>query len=295
MKGEVGEAMYDPEQLRTFLAVAESLSFTQAAARRQIGQPTVSQHVRKLESSVGRSLFVRDTHSVRLTADGEALAGFARTILAAHERAASYFSGSGLSGRLRFGVADDLALTLLPRILRDFRRLYPRIDLELTVAQSASLERRVESGHLDVAFVKRMTGMMHGQLVRRDRLMWVAVEDAELDPTRPIPLVVYQAPSVSRALGLQALERVERSYRITCTVRGVNGLLAATRAGLGVAIFAQSLAPDDLVELPPEAQLPELGELDLVLLTGPRAPTEAAHALISAIMSRAWVRTRAPG
>ena len=116
--------MYDPEQLRTFLAVAESLSFTRAAARLEIGQPTVSQHVRKLESSVGRRLFVRDTRTVRLTADGDALAEFARTILSAHQRAETYFSGSGLSGRLRFGVADDLALTPLPRILRDFRRLY---------------------------------------------------------------------------------------------------------------------------------------------------------------------------
>ena len=76
-------------------------------------------------------------------------------ILSAHQRAETYFSGSGLSGRLRFGVADDLALTPLPRILRDFRRLYPRIDLELTVAQSTGLERRAESGHLDVAFIKR--------------------------------------------------------------------------------------------------------------------------------------------
>jgi hypothetical protein len=59
-----------------------------------------------------------------------------------------------------------------------------------------------------------------------------------------------------------------------------------------VAIFAQSLTPDDLVELPAEAQLPELGDLDLVLVTGPRAPTEAANALTTAIMSRAWVRTR---
>ena len=59
--------MYDPEQLRTFLAVAESLSFTQAAARLEIGQPTVSQHVRKLESSVGRRLFVRDTHTASCT------------------------------------------------------------------------------------------------------------------------------------------------------------------------------------------------------------------------------------
>src|ERR1700728_4377600 len=122
--------VYDPELLRTFLAVAQSLSFTRAAARLGLGQPTVSQHVRRLEAAVGRPLFIRDTRSVALTADGEAMAGFARSILAAHEQAVGYFTGSGLSGRLRFGVTDDLALTPLPRILRDFRQLYPRVHLE---------------------------------------------------------------------------------------------------------------------------------------------------------------------
>src|SRR5215475_9577610 len=85
----------DPEQLRSFLAVAQSLSFTQAAQRLGIRQPTVSQHVRKLEEAVGRPLFVRDTRSVTLTADGEAMAGFARSILAAYEPAVGYFTGSG--------------------------------------------------------------------------------------------------------------------------------------------------------------------------------------------------------
>jgi DNA-binding transcriptional LysR family regulator len=150
--------MYDPELLRTFLAVAQSLSFTKAGASLGIRQPTVSQHIRKLEHAVGRPLFIRDTRSVTLTADGEAMAGFARSILAAYESAVGYFTGSGLSGRLRFGVTDDLALTSVPRILRDFRQLYPRIALELTVSQSVTLQRRVESGHLDVAFVKSSKG-----------------------------------------------------------------------------------------------------------------------------------------
>ena len=70
----------------------------------------------------------------------------------------------------------------------------------------------------DVAFIKRETGGSRGQLVRRDRLAWVAVEDAHVDPSRAIPLVVYQAPSVTRPVGIQALERVGRGYRITCTI-----------------------------------------------------------------------------
>jgi DNA-binding transcriptional LysR family regulator len=280
--------MYDPDLLRTFLAVAQSLSFTQAGERLGIRQPTVSQHVRKLEAAVGRSLFVRDTRSVTLTADGDVLAGFARTILAAHDQAVDYFTGSGLRGRLRFGVTDDLALTPLPRILREFRQLYPRIDLELTVAQNETLLRRIESGHLDVAFVKHSAASgyeRNGQLVRRDRLVWASAEGTRLVAEQPVPLVAYHAPSISRSLGVQALEQAGRSCRITCTVRGVNGVLAAVRAGLGIGIFARSLMPADLVEPQAAAELPELPYIDLVLLTNPRAATEPATALTTAILS----------
>ncbi|QGN57666.1 LysR substrate-binding domain-containing protein [Nostocoides sp. HKS02] len=280
--------MYEPELLRTFLAVAQSLSFTRAAQSLGLRQPTVSQHVRRLEDAVGRPLFLRDTRRVALTSDGEAMAGFARDILAAQERAVGYFTGSHLAGRLRFGVTDDLALTPLPRILRDFRQLYPRIDLELAVLQNDSLLRRIESGHLDVAFVKRSAGtptLAKGQLVRRDQLVWVAVDSLRLDPEQPVPLVVYQAPSLSRAVSVQALEKQGRRSRITCTVRGVNGVLAAVRAGLGITVMARTLMPSDLVELPTSSGLPKLPHLDLVLLTNRQAPAEAAAALTSAILA----------
>jgi DNA-binding transcriptional LysR family regulator len=278
--------VYNPEHLRSFLAVSESLSFTRAAATLGIRQPTVSQHIRKLEDEVGRPLLVRDTRTVALTADGEAMARFARTIIAANEAAVGHFTGSELSGRLRFGVTDDLALTPVPKILREFRRLYPQIVLELTVSQSLTLQRRVESGHLDAAFVKYAPGEGHGRLVQRDPLVWAAVEDARLDRNRPLPLIVYHAPSMSRSRGVQALEQAGIPYRISCTVRGVNGVLAAARACLGVAIFARSLVPADLVELPADAGLPELGETDLVLLTNPHSAGDAVEALTSAILSR---------
>jgi DNA-binding transcriptional LysR family regulator len=213
------------------------------------------------------------------------MVGFARSILSANEQAVAYFSTSGLAGRLRFGVSDDLALSPLPSILRDFRRLYPRIDLELTVGQSGALHRRLESGHLDLAFVKHEPGDRNARVVRRDRLVWAGAEGSRLDPDRPVPLVVYAAPSLSRSLGVQALEAQGRRYRVTCTVRGVNGVLAAVRAGLGISNFARSLRPPDLVELPASTGLPSLGEIDFVLLTGPRAPSEAAEALTSAILS----------
>lgn len=280
--------MYEPELLRTFLSVAQTLSFTKAAAALGIRQSTVSQHVRRLEEAVGRPLFVRDTRTVTLTADGEALTAFAREILASHQRALDHFTGAPISGRLRFGVTDDLALTTLPRILRSFRQLYPRVDLELTVLQNEGLLRRFESGHLDVAFVKQgpeMTRPHRGRLVRRDRLAWVAAEGVRVEPDAVVPLVVYQAPSLSRSIAVRALEEAGRPSRITCTVKGVNGVLAAVRAGLGIAVMARTLTPGDLVEVPPSARLPRLGHLDLVLVTNPRAPAVPAEALTSAILA----------
>jgi DNA-binding transcriptional LysR family regulator len=86
--------MLDPVLLQTFLAVAQTWSFSQAAERLGLRQSTVSQHVRKLEEQAGRRLFTRDTHSVTTTADGEAMVEFARGILAANERAQRYFAGS---------------------------------------------------------------------------------------------------------------------------------------------------------------------------------------------------------
>ena len=113
---------FDPQLLASFLAVEQTGSFTRAAARLGIQQPTVSQHIRRLEQQTGRTLVLRDTHSVSLTADGEAMIGFARNIMTACEQAAAYFSGPRPRGRLRIGISDDLALTRLPQILRDCGR-----------------------------------------------------------------------------------------------------------------------------------------------------------------------------
>ena len=277
---------YDPQLLATFLAVEQTGSFTRAAARLGIQQPTVSQHIRRLEEQVGRTLVLRDTHSVSLTADGEAMAGFARNIVAAGEQAAAYFRGSRPRGRLRIGISDDLALTRLPQILRDFRRDNPLVDFDLTVDQSGLLNQRLEGDKLDVFIGKRPSGEERGQLVKRDRLVWVGTPSTRLDLTRPLPLVVYPAPSISRTEIRRALRRARLPFRSACVCRGVNGLIAAVAAGVGISALAASLVPAQLTTLGPVHRLPELGTIDLVLLTNPRTRQRpAVRALIATVLA----------
>ncbi len=281
-----GTIVFDPLLLRTFVTVAETLSFTGAGQLLGLSQPTVSQHIRRLEAEAGRGLVLRDTREVRLTDNGDAMLGFARTILAAHDQASSYFTGSAMRGRLRFGSADDLALTQLPQILRDFRQLYPQINLELTVNQSGVLTRRLAAGQLDLVFVRQASDAQAGRLVRRDRLVWVGHRTLTVEPAQAVPLIVYQAQSLSRTLMIDGLESTGRTWRITCNVREINGMVAATRAGIGVAAFPQSLIPLDLVELPVSLGLPDLGSVDFSLLDNPSSPREPIEALVSAIVGR---------
>ncbi len=277
---------YDPAHLRTFLAVAQTRSFTQAAARLGIRQPTVSQHVRKLEQAAGRVLVLRDTHTVALTSDGEAMIGFARSIMAAHDDAAAYFRGERPHGRLRIGMSDDLALTRLPQILRGFRRDHPAVDLDLTVDQSGTLHRRLENDRLDLFIGKRPRGETRGTLVQRERLVWVGTAATTLDPDRPLPLVVYPAPALSRTAMLDALDRAGIAYRSACVCRGVNGLIAAVAAGIGISALARSLVPVQLTALDAAHRLPELGHIDLVLLTNPRTEERpATRALAAAVLA----------
>lgn len=278
--------MFEPAQLRSFLAVAETLSFTKAAERLGLAQPTVSQHVRKLEAAAKRVLVSRDTRDVRLTDNGDAMAGFARNILAAHDSASRYFSGSAMRGRLRFGTADDLAITGLPRILRDFRQIYPQINLELTVGQSDQLYRKLNAGHLDLVFVKWVAGAKDGTVVQHDSFSWVGLEQTMLDPAAPVPLIAYPSPSLSRKLAIDALESHGRTWRITCTTRQISGVLAAVRAGIGVAVMPSSLVPEDLKIITRRFDLPAVGDVDFTLIRNPLANAEVIEALTQSIVGR---------
>jgi DNA-binding transcriptional LysR family regulator len=288
--GRIGD-MFDPVHLRSFLAVAEHLSFTLAAERLGIAQPTVSQHVAKLEKAAGRVLLVRDTHGVRLTDNGDAMAGFARSILAAHDEALRYFRGSAMRGRLRFGTADDLAITGLPKILREFRRAYPQLNLELTVSQSDDLHRRLKAGQLDLIFIKWIAGAQEGTVVRHDVFSWVGVEQTVLERDQPVPLVVYPAPSLSRTLAIEALEASGRTWKVTCSTKQIAGVLAAVRAGLGIGVMPTTLVPEDLSIITRRFDLPPVGDVDFTLIRNPLANSAAVDALTDAIMGRTLSRT----
>jgi DNA-binding transcriptional LysR family regulator len=116
--------------------------------------------------------------------------------------------------------------------------------------------------------------------------VWIGTPSTTLDQTRPLPLVVYTKPSLSRTEMQRALSRARLPFRSACVCHAVNGLIAAVAAGIGISAMAASLVPPQLTRLGPGHRLPELGTIDLVLLTNPRTEGEpAVRALISTVLA----------
>lgn len=277
------EQVLDPVLLRSFLAVAETLHFTEAARRLGLSQSTISQHVGRLEHTLSRPLLLRSTRGAELTADGSALIELARDILAAQDRALAYFDRTMLRGRLRFGVSEDLVLSRLPDILRRFRASHPLVDLELEVGLSSLLSARLDSGQLDLVFAKRLADDPRGLTIWRERLLWLGSPGWRPEPDGPVPLVLFPGASITRKAAIDACSREGRSWHTAFISPSLSALSAAVLAGFGISAQSSLLLGHGLVALSDRFGLPPLPEVEFIVQARRDPPPDAAAALLEAI------------
>jgi LysR family hydrogen peroxide-inducible transcriptional activator len=140
-------------QLRYFVAVADEGSFSRAAAKVRVAQPSLSQQIRKLEAELGKPLFDRLPRSVVLTEAGRCLSDYARQILASIGDARRCVDdvGDQVAGRLSVGAIPTIAPYVLPELVVKFQDNYPHVTLEIVEDVTDGISRRIEAGELDIA------------------------------------------------------------------------------------------------------------------------------------------------
>jgi DNA-binding transcriptional LysR family regulator len=141
--------------LRYFIAVAEDLSFSKAAERLGMAQPPLSQQIQRLETLVGHPLFERRPR-VRLTPAGEAFLLAARRALAQVEQGveATHRAARGEIGAVTVGFAASMILSIVPEVVRAFRKQFPGVDLQLRELSSAAQVQALRDGQIDVGLVR---------------------------------------------------------------------------------------------------------------------------------------------
>ncbi len=143
-------------QLRAFVAIAESGTFTAGALRVHVTQAAISMQIRQLENEIGAKVFVRAPRHVILTEAGEQLLRRARHILREHDAALDEIAelAGAERGRLRIGSASAMVLTeQLPGILKELRKQHPAAEISVTSGTSEVLVDQILAGEVDIAFV----------------------------------------------------------------------------------------------------------------------------------------------
>src|SRR5262245_20141142 len=162
-------------QLRYFVAVADEGSFSRAAAKVRVAQPSLSQQIRKLEAEIGQPLFGRLPRSVVLTEAGRWFIDYARQILASigdARRCVDDLKGK-IAGDVAVGAIPTIAPYVLPELVVTFQKHYPDVTLHIVEDVTAVISRRVEAGELDVALAStcQRSPTLRVELVGREPLL----------------------------------------------------------------------------------------------------------------------------
>ena len=266
--------MLDLDQIRTFVAIAESKSFTRAADIVHKTQSAVSMQMRRLEERIGKPIFARDGRLSKLTEDGERLLGYARRMVRLSDETIAAFDETELTGSVRLGTPDDYADRFLPEILARFARSNPRVEVSVVCEPSLMLMEMAKTGDIDLAIVTAC-GEMETEVIREEPLLWVTSSAHQIEEEEILPMALSKAPCIWRSAGLDALASVGRKYRVRYTSGNSAALSAAVLAGLAVTVVAESALRPGMRVLSEAEGFPRLPSCEIGIIRGLNRPGSA--------------------
>lgn len=264
----------DSDLLRTFVAIADTGSFSRAAKTVYRTPSAVSMQIKRLEEVLSSTLFLREGRSVSLTREGDSLLSYARRILQLQEEVVAQFVNSSLAGTVQIGTPEDFAVRFLPNILTRFSRSHPKVQVEVHSDSTLNLVKLVEEGKLDVSLITCgdvAASKISSTVVYEEALVWVGKEGGDAYARRPLPLAVSNKDCPWRSTSLEAMDNIGLAYRIAYTSQNTSGQEAALLADLAVAALPAFLAKTPFRVLGEKEGLPELGCYQIALMRSPNA------------------------
>ena len=283
-------------QLRTFVAVVDHRSFSEAGRILGVSQPAVTMQIQALEADVGATLLDRGYRKVELTEAGRALLPYARRILNELDDARGALSALSdvVGGRLTVAASTTPGQYLLPRILGSFLKEFPEVGVTLRVYDSADVVTHVEEGEADLGMsgAEVHGARVHYEQLGSDDLLLICPPGHKL-ASRPKlafadltdePFIVREAGSGTRMAAEDVIRSsgVEPSELKVVMELGTNeAIVSAVEGGMGLGIVSAQVA-DKAIGLGTVAQIAGVGfpvARPLFLVLPRRTLTRASEAL----------------
>ncbi len=245
----------DFKQLEAFVAVVNHMSFSEAAKCLFLTQPTVSMHIKELETELGKSLLVRTTKRIALTPDGEKLYGYASGILCLRKKALADLCGQE-EATIRIGASTLPVAHFLPAAVAQFRQRHPEIDFDIWKSDSLGVIEKLLDGTLDFGLTGTRT--TEKQCVFEpfceDELVIATPADRhfkKLKKEHAPPDVLLRSPLIMRETGSGTRRETERllarigipqkSLNIAVCMNDPESIQSSIIAGVGVSILSKKV------------------------------------------------------
>ena len=245
--------MIDLDQVRSFVAVIEAGSFRDAAQRLGLAQPTVSQHVQKLEAALGHPLIERNRARATTTPAGLRFLPFAKALLRLAERAHAALDG----GSLAIGASSNIGVYLLQPLVRAFSSARPSVGaLDIRIGTNPETARRLEDAEIDIALMEWWDDRpgFEAAVWRRENLVVIVPPEHPWAKRRAVekamllrePMIGGE-PGTGTARLLQQAFGVDASFlKIGLQLGSTEAVKQAVRAGLGISIALESAVRDEV-------------------------------------------------
>jgi len=269
----------DFDQLTTFLEVALQGNFSRAGEKVLRSQPAVSAQIRQLEIEYGEKLFDRTKKSVRLTPAGEILFDYAQRLLALRSESLRVIAdhGSVTRGVLSIGANETTFLYVLPDILAQYRRQFPRVRISIYRNFSQKVLEKVEDGALELGVVTLPIKVPSLKVMRlfRDPLIWIAAPDnplvgqknQTLSDIAGQELIMHKVGSLRRLMDAQ-LRPFRPRLQVTMELTSAAVVKKFVAAGFGVSLISASFVQEEIkagqLKIIPVAESQDWRELGLV-------------------------------
>jgi DNA-binding transcriptional LysR family regulator len=285
--------------LELFCVVFEERGFSKAAARLNLTQPTISEHIRTLEEQFGTPLFDRTGRQVRPTGAGELLYKHGRHLIdlrrTIHEAMSDYLHS--LEGELRISASTIPGEYLLPRILGRFHKQYPKVEVLVSISDTERVHRDIEGFSADLGFAgaRIHDGDLQFERFASDNLIlvvpkssrWGKRHELSLNELRSVPLLVREPGSGTRAIFERKLKTLGYSlsdFNVLAQLGSTASIKEAVGAGVGVSITSSVAVRHELrCGLMRQVRILELGRLrrDFYIVRNKRrTPSPSSKALL---------------
>ncbi|WP_099157027.1 selenium metabolism-associated LysR family transcriptional regulator [Virgibacillus ndiopensis] len=252
------------DHLKVFYTAATTKSFSETAKILHLSQPSVSQQVRKLEEYLNIKLFTRTTKKISLTPAGELLYKNTETILnlVHHTEREINLLSETIHGELMVGASLTIGQHILPYVLGQYIKAYPKVDIHLKILNSEHIVEHLKSGEINLGFIESMISypelsqkpFMEDELVLTSSTNYSHIQISESNSISPNDL--FSLPIILREKGSGTRQVVEEyliksgldpnKLNVILELENTESIKSAVESGIGVTILSKSAIRKEL-------------------------------------------------